>query len=202
MDGYMPSGCKSCLTGFLIYRHTSAAGGYWHEATNKVFAIKQQNFRRWIWWSVWVTVIVTKSGNCWNDISAISQSISQSFIQSSYESVNKKNWNKQISYGGETARRILCVRLTSSFVRIFAKWQNRVFQLPYYGDFGCNVGSSFLALWRARRRLYINDNWTFSLSLTAEARAYISVELSAFWRGWITSKLHVMLKMCVSYQHL
>ena len=63
--------------------------------------------------------------------------------------------------------------------------KNSRFEPPFGGLKGNTQGSS-MARWKAHCRLPINDNWTFSLALTAEAQLSEIFRNRRFLNGWVT----------------
>jgi len=59
---------------------------------------------------------------------------------------------------------------------------NLLFEPPF-GKFRNNVLTSSIALWKARSRLPIRDNWTFFLALTVRRCKQILVKVGAFQKG-------------------
>ena len=66
---------------------------------------------------------------------------------------------------GSFHRTELCSRLYSIEIEFYS--EKTVFEPPFGGLMG-NVRTPSIARWKARGRLYIRRNWTFSLSLTVE----------------------------------
>jgi len=72
------------------------------------------------------------------------------------------------------------------------------FWLTLWGVRG-NVRTSSIALWKARGRLPVRDNWIFLLALTTDA---LIRRKRLYWRGWVTLGLNIRLKGYIYPQHV
>ena len=80
----------------------------------------------------------------------------------------------------------LCSRLFSTEVGFYChKQRYRVF-VPPFGGLRGNVDGSSMARWKARGRLPIGANWTFSLAITVEALWADIGRNHCAKRGWVT----------------
>jgi len=83
---------------------------------------------------------------------------------------------------------------------LLVKQRIRVSEPPFWGRLiRSNVCDSSLARWKARSRLSIGYNWTFSLALTAEA---LIRRNRLLLKGWVTLGVNTRLKGYVYHQHL
>ena len=80
----------------------------------------------------------------------------------------------------------LCIRLFSREVEFYWHKQRYRVCVPPFGGLRGNIHGSSMARWKARCRLSIGDNWTFSLAITTEALWADIGGNCAVWKGWVT----------------
>jgi len=78
-------------------------------------------------------------------------------------------------------------------------WTPNLLFEPLFGGVRGNVRTSSIARLKARSRLPIRDNWTFSLAVPADA---LICRNRLCWRGWVTLGLNIRFKGYVYRQRI
>ena len=95
-------------------------------------------------------------------------------------------WLYYNSTVGSVHTQKLCSRLYSTEIEFYSKKQKKsLFEPPFRGHRG-KVRTPYIARWKARGRLSIRHNWTFSLSLTVETLWAEICRSRRFLKGWVT----------------
>jgi len=95
-------------------------------------------------------------------------------------------WRSYDFAAGSFHTKKLCSRLFSREVEFYWLKQRYHVFVPPYGGLKGNVHGSSMARWKARGRLPMSANWTFSASYHGWGSEPTLVEISLFERGWVS----------------
>ena len=104
-------------------------------------------------------------------------------------------------YGRKFSHKKLCRRIYSTEIEFYLKKRKKLFESPL-GGLGGNISTSSIARWKARGRLPIRHNSTFSPIFYGWDVINRNLSKSAFFKGWVVLSANFRWKgEGVAHQH-